>query len=89
MVMMYDDPDSDLLKASSYTLWSCKRSRQLTVINVKHIVSVVGMVPHPRADGQLGNYHDGPVFRIEKMGLDAAILTGTVESAEDSGEPAD
>ncbi|PSR77376.1 hypothetical protein PHLCEN_2v7927 [Hermanssonia centrifuga] len=87
MVKMYDEPDQSLLKLSSNTVWSCKRQKTFKVINVSSIISVVGMVPHTRADGQLGDYEEGPVFRVDKMGLDAGVLTGTIEFPEPDETP--
>lgn len=58
----------------------------LHVIDVKKILSVVAMVPHPRKDGQLGPY-TGRVFVIEKMGLDVMPMTGAVEDLVNNNIP--
>lgn len=83
LVSSYSDPDIELLKASSNTLWSCQyRGKEaLSVIDVKVIKSVVAMVPHSTAF--LGDSWSNRVFVAEKPGLDVAEMGGVVEEAED------
>ncbi|KAJ7182574.1 hypothetical protein C8R43DRAFT_868219 [Mycena crocata] len=59
----YTRPDHDLLTALSNTLWVCRTTGQtlLQVVDVKTMMSVVGMVPFQ---------NDGRVFVVHKMGLD-------------------
>ncbi|KAG6807654.1 hypothetical protein H0H92_006813, partial [Tricholoma furcatifolium] len=60
-------PHSELLERSRHTLWSYEYKKDhLQVVNVKHIVAVVAMVPHdPFLDGT-----DRRFFLAEKPGLD-------------------
>ncbi|GJE92186.1 hypothetical protein PsYK624_083390 [Phanerochaete sordida] len=79
MIKMYGPRDEALFQRSYETIWLCQRQQELAVIDVKSILSVVAMVPWLQADGQLGSY-DGPVFVVEKIGLDALPLNGVLET---------
>ncbi|KAF8813455.1 hypothetical protein BYT27DRAFT_7220393 [Phlegmacium glaucopus] len=80
VVSLYSHPCNDLLEYSYHTLLSCSYmgDAALCVIDVKSIVSVVGMVPHCAFPGALERY-----FVIEKPGLDIAVLGGVAEVVPD------
>ena len=85
MVSVYSRPDADLLQQSSNALWSCKYrgKEELVVIDVKSIMSVVAMVPHPpMRDEALKRRLAGRVFVVEKLGLDALASAGMVHDDE-------
>ncbi len=60
MVHPYDPPESDLYAKSCETLWVTHRAEDIMVLDARKILSVVGVVPFPQADGRLGSY-DGRV----------------------------
>ncbi|KAG6824974.1 hypothetical protein H0H92_005267 [Tricholoma furcatifolium] len=80
MIDLYSRPNSDLLRQSSYTLWTCKRvsGDRMIVVDAKAIQSVVCMAPH--STETLGAEWEDWVFLVEKPGLDIAELSGAVES---------
>ena len=79
MVSLYSSPHTGLLKHSYYTVWSCTHLGDMTVVDVKSIVSVVAMVPHqPFPEDTIKR-----VFVVEKPGLDVAWLGGNAEEVLD------
>ncbi|KIK80211.1 hypothetical protein PAXRUDRAFT_69977, partial [Paxillus rubicundulus Ve08.2h10] len=46
LVQLLSPPDNALLKNSCMTVPMCQATQEVCVINIKDIVSVVGMVPH-------------------------------------------
>jgi hypothetical protein len=80
VVSLYSHPHKDLLEASYHTLLSCSYlgDVSLHVINVKSVMSVVGMAPHHPFPGALDRY-----FVIEKPGLDITVLAGVAEAVPD------
>ena len=82
MVSLYSRPDNDLLESSYHTLLLCSYMGDISlcVIDVKSVMSVVGMAPHQPFPGAL------PVdryFVVEKRGLDLTILGGIAEPVSD------
>lgn len=55
------------------------------VLDARKILSVVGVVPFPQADGRLGSY-DGRVFIFEKIGLDVMPLSEHEMEGDDDQE---
>jgi hypothetical protein len=80
IVSLYSRPHNDLLENSYHTLLSCSYmgDTSLCVIDVKSVMSVVGMVPHQPFPGALDRY-----FVVEKPGLDITVLGGTAEVVPD------
>jgi hypothetical protein len=75
VVVPFGPPDQDLLKLSSYTVYSCQPQDAVIVVDVKKILSVVAMLPH-----QIGG--EQRYFLVEKPGLDLADLGGFLEAEE-------
>jgi hypothetical protein len=77
LVSLYSPPDSALLAASCYTLWSCsyQGDTALKIIDAKEIVAVVAMVPLPGVVGRC--------YVVEKPGLDVAHMGGNDEPISD------
>jgi hypothetical protein len=72
IIQMYSVPDENLLHLSSQTVASCTHLETFVVIDVKHIISVVAMVPHrPTLPSGVTEDH---FFMIEKPGLDISNL---------------
>ncbi|KAI9566185.1 hypothetical protein HD554DRAFT_2206089 [Boletus coccyginus] len=62
----------DLLFQSSQVVASCKLLEEIVVVNIKHILSVITMVPHiPTLPSGIAKEH---FFVVEKPGLDLADL---------------
>ncbi|KAF8808613.1 hypothetical protein BYT27DRAFT_7255258 [Phlegmacium glaucopus] len=80
VVSLYSHPCNNLLEYSYHTLLSCSYmgDAALCVIDIKSIISVVGMVPHCPFPGALEQY-----FVIKKPGLDIAVLGGVAEVVPD------
>ncbi|KAG6896261.1 hypothetical protein C0992_009418 [Termitomyces sp. T32_za158] len=80
MIDLYSRPNSDLLRESSYTLWTCKRAsgERVVVVDAKAIQAVVCMAPH--SVEMLGDGWKDWVFLVEKPGLDIAELSGVFEA---------
>ncbi|KDQ51981.1 hypothetical protein JAAARDRAFT_73289 [Jaapia argillacea MUCL 33604] len=78
LVSLYSPPDSDLLTASSNTVWSCKYQGDdaLRVVDVSTIESVVAIVPH---SARQGSDLADCFFVVEKPGLDIAAMGGVAE----------
>lgn len=76
LVSIYSPPDQELLKASSFTLWSCtyRGDAALSVVDVKAITAVIAMVPQPPFAGSVER-----CFVVEKPGLDVAHMGGKDE----------
>jgi hypothetical protein len=68
LVLVWSEPDLDLLQASSNTVYLCVYQGQtdLQVIDVKTIMSVVAMVPMTPRDGDCSSRF----FLLEKPGLE-------------------
>jgi hypothetical protein len=80
LVSLYSEPDSELLRISHGTLWSCEHQGDLALkfIDVRAIKSVVAMIPHsPVIRGQ-----EAPdrFFLVEKPGFDVALIAGSEEN---------
>jgi hypothetical protein len=70
VVQMYSPPDEQLLRLSSHTVVSCALLDEVSVVNVKTIMSVVAMIPHePRLPSGIT---EDRFFMLEKPGLDIA-----------------
>ncbi|KAG1905035.1 uncharacterized protein F5891DRAFT_922696, partial [Suillus fuscotomentosus] len=68
VVQMYSPPDDPLLRLSSQTVVSCTLLDEVSVVNVKEIMSVVAMIPHePRLPSGIT---EDRFFMLEKPGLD-------------------
>jgi hypothetical protein len=72
LVSVWSEPDMDLLRESSNTVYSCVYQGQtdLRVIDVKIITSVVAMVPMTPRDGDRSSHF----FLLEKPGLEITGL---------------
>jgi hypothetical protein len=84
MAAVYSAPDEHLLQASYNTVWSCTHEGDagIKVVNVKHISSVVAIIPHPKYHGPR---YENRFFVVEKPGLEVAFMGGIVEDlAEDN-----
>ncbi|KAG6874707.1 hypothetical protein C0992_006918 [Termitomyces sp. T32_za158] len=80
MIDLYSRPNSNLLRESYCTLWTCKRAsgERVVVVDAKAIQSVVCMAPH--SVEMLGDGWEDWVFLVEKPGLDIAELSGVFEA---------
>jgi hypothetical protein len=80
MVSRYSSPDQTLLKSSYNTLLSCTHLGQsgLIVVDVKHINSVIAMVPQRAFGGDSTQRY----FVVEKPGLEVARLGGVEQAPE-------
>ena len=78
MVSKYSPPNTRILEDSFETLWVFKQQvdGELTVINVKDIVTVISMLPLPGAP-------DGTWFLCEKPGLDVVHTGGQDEEVRE------
>lgn len=74
LVSMYSQPNQELLRESSNTLWACKYSGDdnLRVVDLSTITACVSMQPLP----PLPTDTDRLWFVVEKSGLDDDQLTG-------------
>ena len=79
LVSLYSLPQSDLLRISHGTLWSCEHQGDsaLIFIDVRTIKSVVAMIPHSPVIG--GGELRGRFFLVEKPGFDVAVIAGAEE----------
>lgn len=84
LVSVYSPPDEKLLADSTGALMSCKYfgSQSYRVINIKSIVAVVAMIPHP----QPGTTFTESFFVVEKPGLDIALISEKGDSEADEVE---
>jgi hypothetical protein len=71
-------PHLDIFKKSTFTFWWCTPDARLSVINVKHITSVVSMIPRTIPGSQ-----ESRLFLCEKPGLHVAYIGGSMETSED------
>lgn len=85
MIKPYGPPDQDILKASKQTAHLCAPLDTYLVIPIARINQVVAAIPQLRADGQLGEL-GGPVFIVEKMGLDVMPLTDAGLTQDEDGD---
>jgi hypothetical protein len=88
LVLLYSNPDINLLRLSHDTLRSCEYQGDLAlkVIDVRIIKSVVAMIPHsPVIGGQEARDY---FFLVEKPGFDVALIAGTEEGIPGNGSPA-
>ncbi|KAG6839509.1 hypothetical protein C0991_001958 [Blastosporella zonata] len=83
IIALYSRPNTDLLRDSSNTLWTCKKTgdKRLVVVDVKSIEAVVCMAPH--SVEMLGAGWEEWVFVVEKPGLEVANLGGAAELVDD------
>jgi hypothetical protein len=72
LVSVWSDPDMDLLRESSETVYSCRYRGDacLRVIDVKTITSVVAMIPMTPRDADSSTHF----FLLEKPGLEIQRL---------------
>ncbi|KAF8833175.1 hypothetical protein BDN67DRAFT_1017858 [Paxillus ammoniavirescens] len=86
LVQLFSPPDNALLQLSHTTVPTCQATQEVRVINIKDIVSVVGMIPHsPRLpSGEVGKHF----FMLERPGLDVShfIQTGQVDDEVDDSD---
>jgi hypothetical protein len=77
---VYSQPNQELLRESSNTLWACKYNGNddLRVVNLSSITACVSMQPLP----PLPTDSDRLWFVVEKSGLDDGQLTGFNESLD-------
>lgn len=68
-VKMFSLPDPDILIESYQTLYVCKSSESVEVVDAKSLTDVVGMIPFHRHGEQRGGLDQGEFFLIEKMSL--------------------
>ena len=88
MISKFSQPDFQLLKGSSGTLWSCKYEGDISlyVVPIACIHSAVAMVPVPQFDEdglQFLPTTTDQYFVVEKMGLDVAFIGGFEDSVMD------
>ncbi|KAG1745052.1 uncharacterized protein EDB91DRAFT_1246564 [Suillus paluster] len=70
VIQMYSPPDDQLLWLSSQTVISCTLLDEVSIVNVKKIISVIAMIPHkPRLPSGIT---EDRFFMLEKPGLDIA-----------------
>ena len=79
MVSLYSPPDQELIKQSYGTLISCRYQGDgsMRIIPIGSILSVVGMIPHPKSSPRAKRNLEGNVYVAEKLGLDMNLLRGT------------
>jgi hypothetical protein len=72
LVSLWSEPDEELLRDSLGTLYACvyHGMRNLRVIKVEAIVSVVAVIPLKPSEVDTCSRH----FVVEKPGLDALIM---------------
>ena len=77
LVLVWSEPNTDLLRESVNTVYSCVYvgEEDLRIIDVKVIVSIVAMVPMMPCDGD----QSSQFFLLEKPGL-AIMQLGDVDS---------
>ncbi|KAH9961182.1 hypothetical protein BJV74DRAFT_880059 [Russula compacta] len=77
LVFIYSKPNTNLLQASYYTLWSCQYQGDsyLRLINVNTISAVVAMILHMLKDYPNSQWW----FVVERPGLDVAQMSGIEE----------
>ncbi len=83
MVSVYAPPDTELLKLSNQTLWSCEYTsdKSRCVVTLQSIQSVMAIVPHPHmADKTLQCKLSGRVYVGGKMGLDMMYFASHVDN---------
>lgn len=82
MISWYSPPDETLLRESWGTVWACHYQglAATSVVRCKQIESVVAVIPMPdtKVFGD-GRPPEGPLFVVEKMGLDVGCLGGIAE----------
>lgn len=90
LVAIYSEPDVDLLRQSHNTLRVCRHigNRNLRVINVESIKTVVGMVPFPlttqeEQDPQMRSHYQDCYFVAEKMVLEMTPMDDEDEADDD------
>jgi hypothetical protein len=76
----HGSPHLDIFQKSTNTFWWCTPNACLSVINVKHITSVVSMIP--RTIFESGR-QESRLFLCEKPGLHVACMGGNMETAEE------
>lgn len=77
LVSVYADPDRELLRLSSDTLWLCRYSGPagFAVIPIQSISTTVAIPP------DRGTAHRS--FVVDKMGLDIGFMAGVGENLDD------
>ncbi|KAG2049519.1 hypothetical protein BDR06DRAFT_1012028 [Suillus hirtellus] len=84
VIQMYSPPDDPLLWLSSQTVISCTLLNEVSVVNVKEIMSIVAMIPHePRLPSGIT---EDRFFMLEKPGLDIANFGASHENLGDDAE---
>ncbi|EIW73862.1 hypothetical protein CONPUDRAFT_53544 [Coniophora puteana RWD-64-598 SS2] len=77
VIWKYSEPDPDLLRMSSQTLWTCRHlgEESATVIDVRQIKSLIAMPPHCPTIPSTRLAEDR-FFLVEKPGFDVATYIG-------------
>ncbi|KAG1834015.1 hypothetical protein DFJ58DRAFT_719384 [Suillus subalutaceus] len=84
VIQMYSSPDDQLLRLSSQTVVSCSLLDEISVIDVKKIISVVAMIPHkPRLPSGI---IEDRFFMLEKPELDIANFGASHKNLGDDAE---
>ena len=83
LVSVYSQPNQELLRESSNTLWACTYNgdNDLRVVDPSCITACVSMQPLPPLPADLDN-QDRLWFVVEKSGLDDPQLTGIDDSLD-------
>ncbi|KIY48821.1 hypothetical protein FISHEDRAFT_42610 [Fistulina hepatica ATCC 64428] len=94
LVSLYGPPCMDIWQLSSKTIWKCtyQGDHGLHVVHVETILAVIGMVPFPEVDLDMGEQtlceDSQEFFVVEKMGLDVMYLAKDINE-ETEGDAAD
>ena len=75
-VSEYSPPHPDIFEKSRSTFWWCTPTRSISVVKVKHISSVVAMIPRPL---QGHGIQESQSFLCEMPGLHVACMSGAVD----------
>ncbi|EIW55808.1 uncharacterized protein TRAVEDRAFT_129723 [Trametes versicolor FP-101664 SS1] len=96
MVSEFSSPDPTIARETFGVLLACLHRGDLSrrIIDVKEIVSAVGMVPLPttaeeRARDPTGTLYADRYFVVEKPGLEVAVLGGIEEDDDDDDDDDD
>lgn len=86
LVSRFGPRNPDLWDKSFGTVWSCEYNgdNDLVVVDVKTILSVVAIVPHPDLEKDVPENCAGRFYIAEKLGLDVAITDSEFDVTLDS-----
>ncbi|KAL6301894.1 hypothetical protein BKA93DRAFT_751636 [Sparassis latifolia] len=86
MLSLYSEPDATILQSSYNKVWLCcyQGAAALKVVDMRDIISVVGMVPEPvyvhlGGTAEISDHY----FVVEKIGLQVSYLAGELKGIED------